>query len=277
VVLQRDSSGKPLRLIGLNWDVTEERLRQQELEQERMMNLHASRMATIGEMAGGIAHEINSPLTVITMRAAQLREYVSRANPDPALVGILSETLESTALRIAKIVLAMKNLSRDSSRDSLETTRVSDILRDAALIVQERFRLAGIDLQLQIAPPDLSLYCQPTEMSQVILNLLQNARDAVETAPEKWIRIDVCGSETEVVFDITDSGAGVSEEHRAQLFRPFFTTKPAGRGTGLGLGICRQIVEKHGGTVEYVSTSPRTRFRVILPRSTSAPTEATSP
>ncbi len=168
----------------------------------------------------------------------------------------------------------MKNLSRDSSRDSMATTLVAEILRDATLIVQERFRLASITLQTQIEPHDLSLYCQPTEMAQVILNLLQNARDAVEDAAEKWIRIDVCGSDETVVFDVTDSGVGVSEEHRARLFRPFFTTKPVGRGTGLGLGICRQIVEKHGGSVEYVRESTHTRFRITLPRRIANAAEA---
>ncbi len=101
-VLQRDSAGNPVRMIGLNWDVTEDRLRQQELEHERMLNLHASRMATIGEMAGGIAHEINSPLSVITMRAAQLRDYLARGHSDPSVVKLLTETLEGTALESRK-------------------------------------------------------------------------------------------------------------------------------------------------------------------------------
>jgi PAS domain S-box-containing protein len=264
--LQKDNSGKPVRMIGLNWDITEERNRQQELEHERMINLHASRMATLGEMAGGIAHEINSPLAVITMRAAQLRDYLSSKDPEPSMVRLLTETLESTALRIGRIVLAMKNLSRDSSRDSMATTRAADILNDVALIVQERFRLHSIGLQIRIEPQDLSLFCQPTEISQAILNLLQNARDAVENAPEKWIHIDVRESGGMAIFEITDSGAGISEQHRAGLFRPFFTTKPPGRGTGLGLGICRQIAEKHGGSIEYVRDSAHTCFRLNLPQ-----------
>jgi len=263
--IQRDATGKPQRMIGLNWDVTEERQRQQQVEDERMMSLHASRMATLGEMAGGIAHEINSPLAVITMRASQLRDYISRKTPDPATIGLLTETIESTALRIGRIVLAMKNLSRDSSHDSMATTLAADVLHDAALIVQERFRLNSIDLQVRIEPQDLSLYCQPTEISQAILNLLQNARDALEEAAEKWIRIDVSEGDGMAIFEVTDSGAGIPREHQEQLFRPFFTTKPRGRGTGLGLGICRQIAEKHGGSIEYVQDSTHTQFRMRLP------------
>ncbi len=264
--VERDHEGKTRRLFGLNWDITEEREAQLELERQRMISIHASRLATLGEMAGGIAHEINTPLAIITTRASQLAELLEKETLDRELGRKITRTLEETAMRVARIVSSMKNFSRESSSDPMQVVGLTELVHDTSVIVLERFRWLGIQLDCAITPPDLSILCHPGEISQVLLNLLQNARDAIESLPEKWIRLDAEREGDEVVIRITDSGAGIPQTQRARLFEPFFTTKPTGKGTGLGLGICRRIIERHGGSIHYNEHSPHTQFVIRLPQ-----------
>jgi C4-dicarboxylate-specific signal transduction histidine kinase len=137
-------------------------------------------------------------------------------------------------------------------------------LSDALSLCRQRVESRGVPVEAPDVPPDLRVLTRRSEAAQIMLNLVGNAFDAVAALAERWIKIEVAGAADRVTISVTDSGRGVPEEHRGGLFRPFFTTKPVGKGTGLGLAVSRQLAESHGGALELDPTSEHTRFVLTL-------------
>jgi C4-dicarboxylate-specific signal transduction histidine kinase len=224
--------------------------------------INSSKMAALGEMAGGIAHEVNTPLATIHTTAGQLQELIMDEPLDRGLVAKMIATVVTTAERIAKIILSMKSFSRDSTRDPLVSESLQQIIDSTTVLCVEKFKANGVKLDAPALPPEFQIYCRANEISQVLLNLLNNARDAVEQLDpdKKWVKIDVSENQDAVELSVTDGGSGIPAESRSRLFQPFFTTKEVGRGTGLGLSISKRIAESHGGDLHVDSSSPNTRF-----------------
>jgi C4-dicarboxylate-specific signal transduction histidine kinase len=131
----------------------------------------------------------------------------------------------------------------------------------------ERFRAHNILLAASAIDPDAVISCREAQICQVLLNLLQNAYDElVDREGDRWVKLDVTYCAGWVILSVTDSGRGISPEYRAHIMEPFFTTKPVGKGMGLGLSISRSIALEHGGTLELDEESPHTCFRMKLPR-----------
>ena len=261
----------PLEIHGENqgilWnyrDITEEVQAQRELEAERLRSAYSSRMASLGEMAGGIAHEINSPLATIVMLSGQIRDLLQDGEVDAQVLQKKSEKLQKTGERIAKIIRTMRSFARDGSRDPMETVSISELLEQSFVLCAESFKLLGIELRVKEYDPALRVRCRSSEVIQVILNLLNNARDAIAGSEKPWVEVQVKGDSPHLEVWVTDSGSGISEELVQKLFQPFFTTKPVGKGTGLGLGISKRIMESHGGALLYDQESKHTRFKVIF-------------
>jgi signal transduction histidine kinase len=229
-------------------------------------------------MAGGIAHEVNTPLAVIQTVAEQLAESIEETvndNPaalaDPEFVSLVKDqtgTIRSTVARIAKIIRAMRSFARDGHSDPMTRVSLASVLDETLSLCGESLRLHGIKVELTGVDPARSLDCRPTELAQVFLNLLNNCRDALAGIPSPWVRIEVRdeGLGRGLEIRVSDNGKGIQQEVRERLFQPFFTTKPPGEGTGLGLGISRTIVEAHGGTLTLVQFPQiPTTFVVSLP------------
>jgi C4-dicarboxylate-specific signal transduction histidine kinase len=143
---------------------------------------------------------------------------------------------------------------------------VNKVVEATLAICRERFRANAVELILPGSVPELSISCREVQIEQILLNLLQNAFDAVVEQPgERWVRLNVHSSEDSVVFSVTDSGPGIPEELRPRIMEPFFTTKPVGKGTGLGLSLSKSIAEEHGGKLEYSQDQGQTCFSLILP------------
>jgi len=232
----------------------------------------ATKMATLGEMAASIAHEINNPLTIIDGRLHLLMKRVQRGDISREETLALLEATAATTGRIAAIVRAMRNFSREVSADPLVTVRVSEILDQTLAFCRERYTVHGIELSVDQGL-DPTVVCRPVQVTQVLLNLLNNAFDAAAAAQPtaaRWVQVQVQARVAEagevVEIAVSDSGRGVASEHRARLFSPFFTTKPPGQGTGLGLSVARRIAQAHGGDLSLDEASPATRFVLRLPR-----------
>jgi PAS domain S-box-containing protein len=248
-------------------DLTERKLLEDQLDHERARMHYASKMATLGEMAGGIAHEINNPLTIIEGYAQQLSVWVDQEPFDKLRVKVQAKKISDTVLRIARIVRGLRTFSRDGTLDPVQKTNLRQLVDDTLGLCAEKFRLAEIQLMTP-APADLDLTidCRATELAQVLLNLLFNARDAVKDLKEKWVKLAVADIGNFVEFSVTDSGGGIDPRIRERMMQPFFTTKDVGQGTGLGLSISRGIVEAHGGRLFYDEQAKHTRFVFILPK-----------
>ncbi len=143
---------------------------------------------------------------------------------------------------------------------------VAQSVDDVILMCAGKFRVLGVQLERSAIPAEWSVLCRPSEFSQVLVNLLSNAHDAVQDSPEQWVRISAHLEDRFVHFRVEDSGSGIPLETRARIFEPFFTTKPPGRGTGLGLSVSRRLVEQSNGKLWLDPELGRTCFHMKLPK-----------
>ena len=261
----RDKAGDVIRITGLNWDITEKVHVTKRLEQERAKVIANSKMASLGEMASGLAHEINNPLTIILNRASQMKAKIERNQLDPRTALLELEKIENTVERIAKIIRGLRAFSRNADSDPMISYDVETIINDTLELCQERVKKDGIDLRLKGNFADLRIHARPSQISQVLLNLLNNGLDAIRTMTQPWIEIAVVKCEDLVEISVTDSGHGIPNHIANRMMEPFFTTKEVGSGTGLGLAISRGIIEDHHGKFYYDQESANTRFVVALP------------
>lgn len=228
--------------------------------------LSASKMATLGELAAGIGHEINNPVSAISISAELLRRMASTGPVDPEALSAQVLRIQKCITHITTIVGDMQSFSRDPSRDPILEHRVADLVSGALTLCGAKF--AGKRVALKVSPigADWRASCRAAQVSQVILNLLSNAFDAVAENDNAWVRLDVADEGESFAITVTDSGLGVPEAIREKIMSPFFTTKPPGKGTGLGLGISRSIMQSLGGDLFYKAEAPNTTFIARLPK-----------
>lgn len=238
---------------------------QDKILQQQQALINVSKMSALGEMAAGIAHEINTPLATIQMRATHLAEILQNEVIDKTVLLKSLEKIDLTTQRIAKIIKGLLVFSRDGKSDQKELASVHKIVHETFDLCKERFKHSHVQLDF-ISEGDVMLYCHPTAISQVLLNFLNNSFDAVQGLNEKWIRVQLDLLEETIIISITDSGFGIPFEIQEKIMQPFFTTKEIGKGTGLGLSISKGIIHDHLGTVGLDNTSPHTRFVITFPR-----------
>lgn len=238
----------------------------QTLAEQQKLLAHSAKMSALGEMAGGIAHEINSPLAIITVHANQVERLCTRGALTPDFITREAQLIARTAKRIGDIIKGLRAFAREGSNDPFEPAAVNTIINDALVLCQTRFRNHDVDLQVPDVPDELTIRCRSVQITQVLLNLLANAYDAVVDLKDKWVRVEVEEEGDHLRIMVTDSGTGIAPQIQDKIMQPFFTTKEVGRGTGLGLSISKGIVEAHKGTLQFDDAHPNTRFVVTLPK-----------
>ena len=244
-------------------DTSEDYQRQMQLEQ-------STKLATLGEMAAGIAHELNQPLNAIKLTALNLLR-MHGANKDKA-VAQMPAKLEQIAAQIDRAATITDHM-RQSARQAGEEEAVavlSEVVANSYLLVESGFRLEGIEFRAELAANLPVCRIHPVRLEQVLLNLLTNARDAfVERDVAKdgrWIRVaTVATDENSVTLEVEDSAGGIPIEIIDRVFDPFYTTKDVGKGTGLGLSISYGILNDAGGRLSVTNTPKGARFRLVLP------------
>ncbi|MDR3607278.1 MAG: ATP-binding protein [Oligoflexia bacterium] len=230
----------------------------------RLNNAQAARLVALGEMAGGIAHEIKNPLTAITNSVHILEREFKKSPIDPDALEKKLRIIRDTSLKISNIVTSMQNLARDSYAEKRSWNQLRASIEDAINISTEKLKLAGINLQIDPIPADLWFYSVPSQFGQVILNLLSNAYDALLDQQKKEIHLGILfDPDSGLTITIADSGPGVATPQK--LFNPFFTTKEPGKGTGLGLSLSKKIVESHEGEISYKRLNGATQFILRFP------------
>lgn len=245
--------------------VTERKMAFEEIERTRARQVESSRLLSIGQMAAGVAHEINNPLTVIMGKAWMVQEKIAKGDLSEESVTDAMKKIGQYSERIGKIVKALRDFSRDSSSDPMTIFSIEDILNDTFSMCGERFRHNNVELIVDTSVQNLDLKCRPSQITQILVNLLNNAYDAAKGSPRPWVKIDVKAVGSSVQIRVHDSGSGVPAGLESRIFEPFFTTKEIGKGTGLGLSICTGIVRDHGGTLSLDLTVSRSCFLLILP------------
>ncbi len=238
----------------------------QEVQVLQQKNVHSSKMAALGEMAAGVAHEVNNPLAVIKGKADQLKRAVHLGRLDPEVVGRTATVISETAERIAKIIRGLRSFARDGESDPFQRATLQTILDESFELCRSRFHHNGIELRVAGEMNGLQIECRSVQIGQVVLNLLNNAADAVLPLPEKWIQLEVHDRGEMVDILVTDSGHGIPFDVAQKIMQPFFTTKEIGKGTGLGLSISVGIARSHHGELVYDASCPNTRFRLSVPK-----------
>jgi signal transduction histidine kinase len=238
---------------------------------------HAEKLATIGQMAAEIAHEVGTPLNVIGGRA----RAIGKKAGDAAEVGKNARLIADEVTRIAKIIRQVLDFSRPRG-PTLTRVRLRSVVDEALAFVAETARRLGITVDLGAGPPPPEVPGDPDQIQQVCLNLITNAihampnggtlRITTETVVRRKGGLDLAPPAEYVVLAIADSGKGIPAADRDKIFEPFFTTKDAGQGTGLGLAVSHGIVKDHDGWIEVDSPSDGGAvFRVFLPCAAAAP------
>lgn len=260
-----------LLLIGFSFFLINHLFSLELLEKERKMTMQTAKLTAVGEMAAGIAHEINNPLTIIQASVNSLRKHVDfNENFDVEYYNKRLDKINNTVNRISKITKGLRNFTRDSFSDPFESKRVFDLKNDAIELTLERLRTHGVRLIDDKIDGDIFIECREIQITQVIINLINNSFDAISGLDEKWIEIQGKQIENNYQFKVIDSGFGVDSKICQKIMDPFFTTKSLGQGTGLGLSISKSIIESHGGKFYLDTTSEHTTFIFEIPIKHSA-------
>jgi PAS domain S-box-containing protein len=258
------SNGKPVQFLSIRHEITALKEAQKTIHEQKARLAVASKFSALGEMAANLSHEINNPLGVILGRCEMLLGQIQSGQFDIEQMAKMIEHIDFTARRIEKIIKSMRSFSVATEGDPFLEVPLSKIVHETVDFVQQRFRDYSIELNLSTIDPCLTVECRSTEISQIILNLLNNAFDAVQKLETKWVKLEIQETLDFVEIAVTDSGFGIAEHLQERLFDPFFSTKEKKYGTGLGLSISKGFAEKHNALLEYIPASRNTRFQLRL-------------
>lgn len=253
-------------LLRAEKDLTERKLNEQLINEQRAKMVASSKLSALGEMAGGIAHEINNPLAILQLRAKQIIHLVESENLNPEKLAQAAENIRVTTDRIAAIIRSLRAIAREGDGDPFLPTAVRTLVDHTLELCAARFSYRQVQLLVKPISPDIEICCRSVEILQVLLNLLNNSLSAVAELEQKWVEISVQEFDADVEVWVTDSGTGIPAEIHSRLFQPFFTTKPIGSGTGLGLSTSRAVALDHQGDLFLDLHCPRTRFVLRLPK-----------
>ena len=235
-------------LISVMRDFSEKKLLENELQVSRARQEEASRLATLGETASGIAHQINNPLNVLVGVAELMKiktekdGFIEREKLEDYCDRIIKHSM-----RIAKIIKGLRSISRDASHDPMSEVSLKMLVDETLELCHQQFHHRGIAIDLKLPQEDILVEGRAAQLSQILLNLMNNARDAVEGDSQPTVHVQLLTEEGQGIIRVWDSGPGVPADLEKKIMNPFFTTKPAGKGTGLGLSISKAIATEHKG------------------------------
>jgi len=257
---------------GVNVLQSELRYRLRELQGAQASLIQSGKLAALGEVSSGLAHELNNPLTIATGYVQLVRASMLSGRTSPAELAELAAHLEKAERNLERMNVIIRHImefARESSQEKAPML-LADVVEKSLILINEQLRLKRIHVELDLET-GLMAPMNPSKLEQVFINLLSNARDAIlEAHGEAGGRIQVRSralSRSELQVEVADNGIGMSEETQSRVFQPFFTTKDVGKGTGLGLSISHGIVQDHGGSIACASERGQgTVFRIRLPR-----------
>lgn len=249
------------------WLESEEALRlaREELESQRQHLAHMERLSTMGEMAAGIAHEVNQPLTAVANYSRVGRRLLAQESLDRGRLCELLEKLDTQAVRASEVIQRLRSYMRkpDGGREWVDMNR---LLQDVIALAEVDSRINDVSIHFQAGADIKPIEADLVQLQQVALNLIRNAMEAMADSParQQGVVVETRQQGGWVMLDVIDRGHGLTEEAEAQLFQPFFSTKPG--GMGIGLSICQTIIQSHGGRISaHRNRDGGTVFSCALP------------
>jgi two-component system, NtrC family, sensor kinase len=247
-----DNLLNPYGTIIVFEDITDKIQLQQQL-------VTSEKLASIGLLSAGVAHEINTPLTGISSYVQMLQKRVSDTHFSQIL-----EKIEAQTERVSRIIKNLLNFARNPSDFAFHRASITDILQEIISLIDYKLKAMNIKLELDLQP-QRPIWAQEERLQQVFINIILNAMDAMPQGGT--LRIELAETAAEVVIKIADTGIGIQEKHLPHIFDPFFTTKGVGKGTGLGLSISYAIIKEHEGHITVESEAGKgTRFTIAVPK-----------
>jgi signal transduction histidine kinase len=231
------------------------------LETQKAKADYSARLAAIGEMAGGVAHEINNPLTVISITSEFLQSKLKDAHVDSEIWKRHTDKIYETSNKIAKVVKSLQNLTREDVLEQMSNVDLDVVILESIDISSEKMKRKGVILDYKGKGP-LWVEGKHVEIGQVLINLINNSFESIEFTGR--IEIKTREYKDDVFLCVVDTGRGIQEEIREKLFQPFFSTKEVGKGSGLGLSVSRSLVQGMGGDIELLQSHNPTIFQIKL-------------
>jgi len=253
---------------GVFRDKTEKIKMEQKLKETNAQLIQAEKLTALGGMTAGIAHEMSQPLNVIELISQKIIRKVSRNNLDNDNLLNELKNISSQVQKMATIVDQMRIYARKTDQIHKEKILVNDLINNSFIFMGEQLKIHNITVVKHLTDHEFSIYVDHIRIEQVLMNLIINARYAVELSKreDKQIEVGAYLNEGYTVIYVKDNGIGIPDHIHYKIFEPFFTTKEVGKGTGLGLHIAYKIVEEHKGQIEFSSKKDEgSEFRILLP------------
>lgn len=260
---------RPLGLMGIAQDVTQEVNQTFLKEKQKIVNFQASKMAALSDMASGMAHEINNPLAIIRGKSELLAMLSHEGLVSQERLSKDTQTINQAADRIAGIVKSLQSFSKNFSQEPFSQIEISKLIDDVVVYSREKFVRSGVSLRLDEVAPFRATF-RHTYASQCLHNLIANAFDAALESKEKWVSISTHQDDEFVHIKVIDSGSGVPKSVVEKIWQPFFTTKAPNKGSGLGLSVAKGLIEATEGTIKLDLSVKNTCFVISLPRKISS-------
>lgn len=260
----KNEAGEVVQLFGTCQDITEFKNLERELRREKSKMVQTAKLATLGEMAAGVAHEINNPAGIIKGHATMLRRKKDKA--DEAFIEKMVVGIEKSVDRISKIVNGLRKFSRVTEGNQYTQIKVHELYSEVINLTHSKASSAFVKVECEEIPSDLSLLGDEITIEQVLINLIGNAIDAQEGRKDAWVKVKYNDTDKFHELIVMDSGHGIPEALIQNLFDPFFTTKEVGKGTGLGLSISKGIAQEHNGDLTYKIIDGHTAFILSIPK-----------
>jgi|GEM_PF-829358 len=241
-------------------DITNERKKQKQIEVERLQFIETIRLAALREMAGGLAHEINNPLSVIQAKSSIIKRSIQNGAIDSGQIIQNADSISRMILRISRIIFGLKVFAKPLDLIQIKEFTVGSLIDETLIFNGEKIRNSQILLDISDETKSLRIKGDIVLLSQVLLNLLNNSFDQIFQNDERWIKIEARKFGTRFEILVEDSGSPIPIHIQERLFQPFFTTKEVGKGTGLGLSISSGNMRSLGGDISYDSSGSHPRF-----------------
>lgn len=265
IVPFKDADGKIYQFLSVRQDITRLKEAKEIIKDQQSKLVASSRLSALGELSAALTHEINNPLSVILGRAEMLQTALSQPTVDIETIKSMVEAIQTTGHRIEKIMKTVRSLAHGGDNEPIQKVTLKSLFDAVLDILGARIRGHGIQIQIDDKNFQKQISCRPTEVFQILTNLVNNSHDAILGKPKSWIKLSCEIVDGYYLFEVLDSGNGLSENVIDYLFTPFYTTKPIGAGTGLGLSISKTLATRAGGDIYYDKTSLNTKFVLKLP------------
>ncbi|EQC46324.1 ATP-binding protein [Bacteriovorax sp. Seq25_V] len=255
IVAQKYKNSQEAIIIG--FDITQTKLLESKL-------WHNDKLKTIAALSTGIIHEIKNPLSIIKGTTDLLIHHDEF--PEEKKKSFIQK-IDNMTDRIFNIIDGLKNLARDDYNDNLQKTKISKILEELDVLLRSKIISAKIDFRVKNLESirNTVINCIEGQIIQILINLINNSIEAISDSEDRWIRVEVQKEDKLIHVKVTDSGPGIKDEDLEKIFLPFFTTKPKETGTGIGLGLCKDLAIKNKADLYYEPVNGHTSFTLVIP------------